>query len=255
MARTEINAIDLEVFEAGQGRTLLFLHAEDYFQQSLPWLERMAQNWRVVAPRHPGFGSSQLPADVRKVDDLAYLYLDWLEREAAADVLLVGASFGAWIALEMCVRQPRCAARLALIGPIGVKFSGREERDFLDIYADADDTVTAATFADPQRWRPDYAAMQPAQVEAAARDRQTAATFMWTPYMHNPVLNKWLHRVTAPTLVLRGAQDGLVRAANTEALARALPNATLQTVEVAGHYPQIEQAEAVARAIDGFAGR
>jgi len=254
MERIDIGGTALEAAAMGKGPSLLFLHGEDYFPQHLPWLERLAERFSVVAPRHPGFGGSPADAAIRKVDDLAYLYLDYLESRPG-ETVLVGASLGAWIALEMCVRQPACAARLVLLSPIGVKFGGREERDFMDVYAAADTDLVAAGFADPRRSRPDFPRMEPAAVEAEVRDRQTAASLVWNPYMHNPVLNRWLHRARLPTLVLRGEKDGIVAASNTEKLAKALPNARLQTIAGAGHYPQIEQAEATAGAIAAFAGR
>ena len=43
--------------------------------------------------------------------------------------------------------------------------------------------------------------------------------------MHNPKLKHRLHRVTAPTLFMRGESDGLVSADYLAAYARLLPNA------------------------------
>ena len=44
------------------------------------------------------------------------------------------------------------------------------------------------------------------------------ALLVWEPYMHNPKLRHRLHRVTAPTLFLRGESDGLVSAEYLAAL-------------------------------------
>ena len=69
---------------------------------------------RVIAPRHPGYGAASGATDLRSVDDLAYLYLDLLDELKLDNVVLVGASLGGWIALEMCVRNH---ARLSQAGP------------------------------------------------------------------------------------------------------------------------------------------
>ena len=75
----------------------------------------------------------------------------------------------------------------------------------------------------------------------------------WRPYMHNPGLKQWLHRVRAPTLVVWGDNDGIVTPEYGEKLAAALPNAKFERIAQAGHYPQIERPEAVAAAIEQFA--
>jgi len=46
----------------------------------------------------------------------------------------------------------------------------------------------------------------------------------------------WLHRITAPTLVLTGADDRVVPSANARMLARGVPNATLCELPHAGHF-------------------
>ncbi len=44
--------------------------------------------------------------------------------------------------------------------------------------------------------------------------------------MHNPKLKRRLHRISAPTLFIRGESDGLVSQNYLDAYARLLPNAT-----------------------------
>ena len=135
MGRIQINEVSLELLTAGDGPPLLFLHGGDYFAQHQEFFDRLARHWRVVVPRHPGFGNSERPDGFRTVHDLAYLYLDLLERQDFGKMTLAGASLGGWIALEMCVRCLERIDRLVLINSVGVKFGGREERDIADIYA------------------------------------------------------------------------------------------------------------------------
>jgi pimeloyl-ACP methyl ester carboxylesterase len=70
--------------------------------------------------------------------------------------------------------------------------------------------------------------------------------------MHNPKLPHRLHRVTAPTLFVRGASDGLVSASYIDSYVRLLPNARTATIAAAGHAPQVEQPEAFARTVLAF---
>jgi len=249
MERIEVAGISLETEVAGSGPPLLFLHGGDYVAQNRSFLDRLATRFRVVAPRHPGFGTTPRPSWFRSVNDIAYLYLDLLAQLDLDDVLLAGSSFGGWIALEMAVRSEARIGRLVLIDALGVKFGGREERDIADIYALPADEVLRRTFADPARSVPDYAALDDAAALAIARDREATALYGWKPYMHDPALVHWLHRITRPALVLWGEQDGIVAPSYGERLAAALPNTSFETIAAAAHYPQIEQPDAVAAAI------
>jgi pimeloyl-ACP methyl ester carboxylesterase len=253
MQRVEVGGVSLEVAIAGDGAPLLFLHGGDYFAQNHAFLERLARRWRVFAPRHPGFGGSERPEGFRTIHDLAYLYLDMIEQQGLDDAVLVGSSFGGWIALEMCIRSIERVGGLVLIDTLGVKFGAREERDIADIYALPTDELLRRTFFDPQRWVPDYGQLGEEEATAIARDREATALYGWRPYMHDPGLRQWLHRVRAPALVLWGENDGIVRPDYGERLCRALPDARFATIRKAGHYPQIERAEEVADAIEGFA--
>lgn len=251
MERIDVGGASLEAFTAGSGRPLLYLHGEDYFEQTKPFLARLTRSFRVIAPRHPGFGQSPI-GEFRNVDDLAYLYLDLLDRLELKNAAVVGSSLGGWIALEAAVRSCARIGQLALIGSSGVKFGGREERDFQDIFGSSDEAIRSWLFADPQRWVPDYGTLPPEALESLARDRQSAAFFGWRPYMHNPTLKRWLHRVAAPTLVLWGDKDGFAKPEHGKRLAAALPKAELRIIRDAGHYPQIEQLDETVGALESF---
>ena len=252
MERIDLGGIAVETEIAGEGPPLLFLHGGDYVAQNRPFLDRLARHFRVVAPRAPGFGATPRPPWCRTVHDIAYLYLDLLDRLDLRDTLLVGASFGGWVALELAVRSEARLGRLVLIDSLGVKFGGREERDIADIYALPGDEVLRRSFVDPARAVPDYGKLDDSEALAIARDREATALYGWKPYMHDPALAHWLHRITRPALVLWGEADGIVAPAYGERLAAALPHARFQCLAAAAHHPQIEQPEAVAQAIRRF---
>jgi len=253
MECVDIAGVSLELLTEGEGPPLLFLHGGDYFAQHRDFFAKLAERWRLIVPRHPGFGGSTRPDSFRTVHDLAYLYLDLLDRQDLRDVMLVGASFGGWIALEMCVRCLQRIGRLVLIDALGVKFGGREERDIADIYALPNAELLRLTFFDPTLAVPDYSALSDEEAASIARDRAATALYGWRPYMHNPGLRQWLHRVHVPALVLWGENDGIVAADYGEKLCRSLPRARFELIREAGHYPQIERAGAVADAIERFA--
>ena len=252
METLDVRGIPLDVHMAGAGPPLLYLHAEQFVDRTAPFLDALARHFRVIAPRHPGYGAGAISAGIRTVDDLAYLHLDLLDKLDLKQVTLVGASLGGWIGLEMGVRNHSRLARLVLLSSVGVKFAGREERDFADLFYLPDNEAFPKLFADPKKWAPDYAALPLAEVEVLARERQAMAYYCWKPYMHNPGLAQWLHRVQLPALAIWGDQDGFATPAYGRQLAGSLPEARLQLIANAGHYPQIEQPDAVVRAITAF---
>ena len=231
----------------------MFLHGGDYVAQNRAFLDHLSKRFRVIAPRHPGFGHTPRPDWFRTVHDIAYLYLDLLDRLDLKDAVLVGSSLGGWIALEMAVRSENRIGRLVLIDAVGVKFGGREEREIADIYALPADEVLSRTFVDPARVVPDYAALDDPDALAVARDREATSLYGWKPYMHDPALVNWLRRITRPALVLWGEQDGIVAPSYGERLAAALPNARFEQIAAAAHYPQIEQPDGVTDRIERFA--
>jgi pimeloyl-ACP methyl ester carboxylesterase len=253
METIELGGIAVETLIVGSGPPLLFLHGGDYVAQNQAFIDQLAARFRVVMPRHPGFGNTPRPAWFRSVNDIATLYLDLLDRLDLTDATLVGASFGGWVALELAVRSTARVARLVLIDSLGLKFGGREERDIADIYALPADEVVRRQFADPAHAVPDYSALDDNELMAVARDREATAFYGWKPYMHDPALAHWLHRIARPALVLWGDKDGVVAPSYGERLAAALPNARFELVAGAAHHPQIEQPDRVAAAIERFA--
>ena len=74
-----VNGTTIEYVERGTGRPILFLHPGIGIDPDAPVLHELAKGGRVIAPSHPGFGTSQLPKGMTTVDDVSYFYLDLLE--------------------------------------------------------------------------------------------------------------------------------------------------------------------------------
>jgi pimeloyl-ACP methyl ester carboxylesterase len=252
MERIDIDGVSIEALVHGGGRPLLFLHGIDYFAQQVPFLYRLAEHFRVIAPRHPGFGATARPQWMRSIADIAYLYLDLIDRLALEDAILVGSSFGGWLALEMAVRSSARFGGVVLIDTLGLKFGGRHDVEVTDIYALPADDAIARTFADVAK-APNYATLDDAAVVEVARDREAAVLYGWKPFMHNPSLVHWLHRVKPPSLVIWGEKDRIVAPSYGAHLTQRLQNARFLPIADAGHYPQIEQPERVANAVEAFA--
>jgi pimeloyl-ACP methyl ester carboxylesterase len=250
-----VSGVSLEIEEQGQGRPILFLHPGEGLQAQRPWLEKLARQHRVIAPHHPGFGASQLPDWIGTVDDLAYLYLDLAAQLNLQNAILAGACFGGWIAAEMAVRNTTRFAGLLLAAPLGIKTGGVLDRDITDMHAIPRAEFMRLAWADPAKGEIDYTKLPDTDLAGIARGREALAVFGWKPYMHNPRLKRWLHRIDIPTHLLWGEQDGIVSTAYGEAWKAEIPGATLETIPHAGHYPHWEQPDGFAERAAAFSAR
>ncbi len=247
-----VHGIELEVLSAGQGRPIVLLHGMTSFAPSAAFPRLLGAHGSVVAPSLPGFGGTTRPKDFDTVYDLVHLVRALLDALPGDLVTLVGLSFGGWIAAELAAAGHPKLARLVLVDPVGIKVSDRQTADILDIFNRDPAEVRAAAYHDAERFGPDFDAMEDADIVRYARDRDALCLYGWNPYLYNPRLPYWLPRIGAPTLVAWGESDGIVTPAYGRAFAGLIPGARFETVANAGHHPDVEQPEALARLIGAF---
>jgi pimeloyl-ACP methyl ester carboxylesterase len=249
-----VNGLRVEVLEGGEGRPLLFLHPGIGIDANAPVLDALAAKAWLIAPSHPGFGTSQLAPTMTTVEDLSYFYLDLMDALELTDAIVVGVGFGAWVAAATAVKSTARMSRLVLANPIGIKVGDRETRDIVDIFALLEPDLNKLAYADPSVGARDYKSMPEAEVIATARNREALARFAWQPYMHDPKLKSRLHRIRIPTLFLWGQQDGILSESYGRAFCAAIPGARFEPIDRAGHYPHIEQPQVFADRVLAFAG-
>jgi pimeloyl-ACP methyl ester carboxylesterase len=252
LTQVEIDGTTVELTRQGEGRPLLYLHSVEGPNPAAPWLLGLAHHFEVIAPWHPGFGLAPRPAHLRTIGDLALYYLEFVAQLGLSDAVLVGASFGGWLAAEIAVRDSSAFSHTVFIDPLGIKIGDRERRDIADVFAMSQEELTGLAYHDTRKRARDYSTMTDAERLMIARGRESYAYFGWQPYMHNPSLRHWLRRVRVPGLVLWGESDGLVSREYGAAFANALAQGQFRPVPAAGHYPLVEQPEATVRAIIEF---
>ncbi|MBV9860235.1 MAG: alpha/beta hydrolase [Alphaproteobacteria bacterium] len=254
----------LEILSRGQGRPILLIHGVNTISPKAPFLDGLARHGEIIAPSAPGFGHSPRPTDFDTMYDLVQLYrevLDGLPDKA----IVIGFSFGGWIAAEIATAGSAKMHRLVLVDPVGIKIGGREERDIVHFFNTSPDELNRLSWHDPAR-RPQGTyglgwqsaiddAMPDDDLVVLARNWDALCLYAWRPHMYNPQLAHWLHRISVPTLVLWGASDRIVTPDYGRAWARRIPGARFELIEEAGHHPELEQPQAfvdrVARFVAG----
>jgi pimeloyl-ACP methyl ester carboxylesterase len=249
-----LGGLELEYFEGGQGRPLLFLHDLLGLDPESPALSLLARRFRVIAPVNPGFGATDPPSWINSVDDFAHAHLALARRLELNDAVLVGASIGAWVAAEIATKTTHFLRRLVLVGPLGIKVGPVDRLDIPDIFATPQAELDRLLYCKPETWRLDPATKTDAELECVARAQATMALVGWEPYMHNPKLKHRLGTIDRPTLVLRGGHDGIASADYAASFARLIPGAKLEAIAEAGHLPLLEQPERTVARIVEFVG-
>jgi pimeloyl-ACP methyl ester carboxylesterase len=254
---------DIELRRGGSGRPVVYLHSALGEGAGLEVLDRLAESADVVAPMFPGFGSSQGIGQIDDIEDAAFHLIDLWDRVGLRAPTVIGVSLGAWLALELASRWPDRVERLVLVNPVGLYLRdapiadifGRSPGDLArDLFADQDQPM-AKTMHSVDHVRNDLTSAGDVPFEvfrALAQTMAATARLGWDPYLHNPKLRKRLHRVTQPTLVVRGEADRLVPAAHAETFAAELPGARLHVLAGAGHLAPLERPDDIARLVIDF---
>jgi len=251
---TEMMTIDgakIRVLRGGPGgaQPLVFLHGAGGHSGWMAFLEELSQRFAVYAPEHPGFGQSDDPPWLDGVGDLAYFYLDFLKVLGLERVHLVGTSLGGWIAAEMAVRDTARLASLTLVGAVGITAQGET---IPDIFRMPVEENLRRFYADQERAARRVGDVAKADMRLVAKNQATVTRLAYWPRFYNPDLGKWLHRVDVPTLLIWGAEDGLVPPKFGEAYRSLIPGAKLTVLPAAGHAPFDEQREAFLAAFSEF---
>jgi pimeloyl-ACP methyl ester carboxylesterase len=253
--QVRISGVDLEVWESGKSdkaRTVLLLHPGDGFDPAAPHVAALASQFRVIAPSHPGFGRSSRPKSISTVDDLSYLYLDFIEAQGLDQIVVLGLSFGGWIAAEIAVKSTARIAGLCLVDTLGAKFADPMTREIFDLFSVPHYEQARHLYHAPLLQQQTYAHLDDETATRMARNHESFALFGWAPTLHNPKLAGRLHRIKVPTHLIWGAQDRVVPTEYGRKWAQAIPGAAMEVIENAGHYPQVEQADHFVTAVSRF---
>jgi pimeloyl-ACP methyl ester carboxylesterase len=261
-----IGSIEVEILQRAARRlgspTLLLVHGINPISPTAPFLDLLAEQGAIVAPSHPGFGSTPRPADFDTIYDLVHFYRAVLDALQPDKIAMIGFSFGGWIAAEVAAGGHPKLDRLVLVDPVGIKLGGREERDIAHLFNTSPDELDRRAWQDPAKCPPgNYGAGWHARIGEAmsdddmvrlARNWDALCLYAWRPHMYNPQLKHWLYRVAVPSLVLWGESDRIVTPEYGRRYAALIRGAEFDIIEAAGHHPELEQPHAFVERVTRF---
>lgn len=256
-----INGARIYYESAGQGQPLVMLHS--HLVDSGQWDEQFtyfASTRQVIRYDARGFGESDLPpAPFAYAEDLHGL-LTHLGIERAE---LMGCSGGGMTILDFALSYPQMVGKLVLVAtavsgyrpttpPPPIMLSMNAARAEGQIERAVELSVQALTDG-PRR--------SPEQVDATVRERTRAMSAQL--FARPPVPDaepQWpdlpaaarLSTITAPTLVIIGAEDQPPLHEISDMVIKQLPHAHKVIIPNAGHHPNMEQPALFNRAVEPF---
>jgi pimeloyl-ACP methyl ester carboxylesterase len=241
------------ILRGGTGTPLLFLHGANGAGRWLPFMAELAKSFDVIVPEHPGYGLTDTPAWLDNVGDVANFYLSFMKKLGLENVTLVGTSMGGWIASEIAVRDVARLARLVLVAPAGLRVKGSPPGD---LFLWTAEQLTRNLFHSPALAERMLALpISDDDRDVMMKNRFTTARLAWSPRLYNPELEKWIHRIDLPTLILWGRNDALLPVVIAEAFASRIPGSKLTILDECGHLPHVEKQDAFVSAVLQFAAQ
>jgi pimeloyl-ACP methyl ester carboxylesterase len=197
---------------------------------------------QVLAPSLPGFGSQPGVGDVMTMDLAARRVLEAMDGAQVDQAVVCGLSMGGYVAFEMWRRAPHRFRGLVLANTRSGADddAGRERRLALATRLEAEGNgflvespgPLLSESAEDELWR-DVRAIVAAQPAAsiAAASRGMA---------ERPDSTGDLSGISVPTMVITSSGDTLIPSDVTAPMADRIPDATLETIDGAGHLSNME---------------
>ena len=217
-----------------------------------PQVPALAEHFRVVRYDTRGHGQSPAPAGPYSIDDLVDDVVALLDRLGVVRASFAGLSLGGMTGMRLAAREPERVDRLALL----CTSAKTDPQPFLDRAAAVRAGGTASlapTIAG--RWlTPGYAAEHRdlvARLEAMIAGCDDEGYAACAEVVARIDLRADLARISAPTLVISGADDLALPPDHQKAIADGIPGAELLTVGPGAHLANLERTSEITGALLG----
>lgn len=269
----DVDGLRIHYYAAGLGSPVLLLHGGGTDSASLSWsctIPALADDHRVFALDWPGYGESVRAEIPHCLDNYVALLPKIMDALGIEQASLVGVSMGGGIALGFALSHPERVNRLVLADSYGLQTRAPWPllstllvrlpwiNELTWALTTRSRSLAAASlktiFADPSRVSPELLDEVMAEVRRPGAGRAFRAfqrceagwRGLRTSYLDE------LGRVTAPVLLVHGAQDRLVPLRWAQEAARRLPHARLEVLENCGHWSPRECPQQFNRLVTAF---
>lgn len=249
----------------GAGAPLVHLHGSAFGYRNFEKLTpRLVDSFEVVDFDLPGYGQSRGGPERQGLDGLAAQVCELIGGLGYQRVHIHGTSFGAMIALTLAAHHPQVVDKLVLscflvrYDEAARMMRGTWKRAARESGMDAVADLTAVAGFARGFYESAGAQAQLTAMRAAFMDTNPEAFVASTEAIERADLSPLVGRVTAPTLLLAGAEDNMTpfnpaaSGVGMSAISRQLASCESHLLAECGHYLVIEQPERAAALITAF---
>jgi pimeloyl-ACP methyl ester carboxylesterase len=252
------DTVKLHFSEAGAGAPVVLLHG--FPLHSEIWRAQragLADRWRVITPDLRGHGNSPAPEGAYSMEAMARDVLALVDALGIRKAVLMGHSMGGYVTLAAAKIAPERFLALGLVASQAAADTeeARQGRFKMveKVAAEGSAPVEAAMI--PRLFAPESGAGKNIVEEVRQMILKTppagiigALQGMAARENSEAVLAK----MEVPILILAGQHDQIIPLTKSQALAAAVPEATLAIIEKAGHMPMLEEPARTTAAIGEF---
>jgi pimeloyl-ACP methyl ester carboxylesterase len=244
-----INDVAVHFVEHGTGMPLVALHGAGVDHREIEAAVESivpGTGYRRIYPDLPGMGRSTTEG-LACNDDVVKLLADLIDHLAEGPALLLGHSYGAYLARGVAAQRPDRVLGLALLCPVAER--SRDVPDHEVVHQDAE---AYAELEPAQRAGFDeYFVVRTPATARRYRDHVVPGTKLVDEPALGRIFSAWTvevgsHTFTAPTLIAAGRRDSVAGHTDATDLLERYPHATLAVLEDAGHALMHERPELLA---------
>lgn len=244
-----IHGVLIHYAEHGRGVPLLALHGAGVDHREIEAaLEGVVpgEGYRRIYPDLPGMGRSSAGA-LDCNDDVVALVAGFIDCLEAGPVMLLGHSYGAYLARGVAAQRPELVAALALLCPAAERSQNVPDHRVISQDADAYDELEP----EQRRGYAEYFVVHTRATARRYRSRVVPGTTLVDTTALGRIFARWTvdvgsEQFPAQTLIAAGRHDSIVGYTDAMDLIERYPHATLAVIDGAGHALMHERPELLA---------
>ncbi|WP_346957980.1 alpha/beta hydrolase [uncultured Arthrobacter sp.] len=239
-----VRGVPVHYVESGSGTPVLALHGAGVDHRevahALEPVFTAAPGFRRLYPDLPGMGLTPAPATIASNDDVLDLLLGFIDTTIGNGPLLVlGHSYGGYLARAIAQQRPEQVIGLALVCPVGARTGSVPEHTVLVSSAGLDVALSPELEASYR----DYFVVQTAETLRRFREAVAPSAPLVDESALMRIFSRWelgdrsdtSKTYPHPVLVLAGRQDSTAGYAAPADVAGQYPRCTLAALDRAGH--------------------
>lgn len=256
MPVAQVHGTSLFYDKLGSGPAVLMIHGGPGYDHTYfrPEFDRLARRHELIYYDQRLSGrSGRPPIETFTIEQAAHDATGLLDQLAIGRAIVIGHSYGGFVAQEVALAHPDWVSGLALLDTTPGQLGRADDPDayqgtppppeLLDLLASVPES-DAEYAAIAERTRPFlFHRVTGDELEPVFADTIYSADAL---VRSMEVLGSWsavdrLRDVHAPTLIVVGRHDIACSVSQSERIARLIPNAVLEVVEKTGHFPWLEE--------------